>query len=66
MEELTKTKEYKSYVKELTKLYMLLNEEQINQLDIVLTKHRELEKKIEEICRIKLSSLNKLKKKIKG
>ena len=50
--ELTKTREYKSYVKELTKLYNLLNVEQIKQFDIVLTKQRELNRKINEVYRI--------------
>jgi len=67
--QITKTKEYKTYVKELSKLYTMLNNKQIKQLDKVILKERVINIKIENIHNKEYNKkfyvkLDKLKKKI--
>jgi len=49
IKQITNTKEYKTYVKELSKLYTMINDEQIKQLDKVMEKERELNNRIDKI-----------------
>ena len=42
--DIEKTKEYKNYVNELSRFYLMIDEKQKKQYDIVMKKERELNK----------------------